>query len=456
MAFSINYCDFFFQRYNEYISAQQVTASLNDMEHHSTAKRLFIVSILSSVCFFLKSIELDLPSSGSFEAHESGDYLAVPASGDDDLGQYLTINNFELMAPQFAGSFTKDYTTPEGRMQAYFANLLTNEAANSHGSCGYVAFIQYLSYFDTFHNDHLIPYPYEVFSNTSYSTWAGAMTVSPGVINQSYPLPSDPEYIFENNVWVENINGYKSMDFYNFVQANKNTDFQMKLMDIVNTHRNNPPAPLYYTCGVGMWNYHLILDELYGTGTYTYQYFTKESFNASAVSDSSCVSGMFNGVASLLNAGKPAILHIARLHQGSYADYHAVVAYRLDSQGIHCNFGWSSLPSSTDTVLDLDPNSSDPYYITEYGYISDFSSSNESHAGNYVIGGLKYCGCGIRAVHSFTISQFNNSFHRKQCGCGYQCNEPHFIFEGQPYNGICAGCGASSRFLVTAPLPYED
>ena len=42
-------------------------------------------------------------------------------------------------------------------MQYYFYNLKNNYAMNLYGSCGYVAVGMFLSYYDTFHDDRIIP-----------------------------------------------------------------------------------------------------------------------------------------------------------------------------------------------------------------------------------------------------------------------------------------------------------
>ena len=56
---------------------------------------------------------------------------------------------------------TLDKNADVSNITKYFKNLYKYSPENSYGSCGYVSFIQYLSYYDTFYNDSIIPENYE-------------------------------------------------------------------------------------------------------------------------------------------------------------------------------------------------------------------------------------------------------------------------------------------------------
>ena len=60
---------------------------------------------------------------------------------NSDFSSYITMPDIDLLR--------NDRVT-------YFYNLCTYSPKNSHGSCGYVSLIQYLSYYDCFYNDSII------------------------------------------------------------------------------------------------------------------------------------------------------------------------------------------------------------------------------------------------------------------------------------------------------------
>lgn len=89
----------------------------------------------------------------------------------------------------------------------YFKNLHKYSPENNWGSCGYVSLIQYLSYYDSFINDNLIPKKYEKNDGVCDGLY-NATKNSPGVLN----LKSN----------IDNKN-YEQIE--KFVNDNKNIDF---------------------------------------------------------------------------------------------------------------------------------------------------------------------------------------------------------------------------------------
>ena len=75
---------------------------------------------------------------------------AMENDGFDIDYTFMTENDFEEDFEPFETN--KPGATGFG-MVSYFQNLDTYSPTNSQGSCGYVSFIQYLSYYDTFRND---------------------------------------------------------------------------------------------------------------------------------------------------------------------------------------------------------------------------------------------------------------------------------------------------------------
>ena len=131
--------------------------------------------------------------------------------------------------------FKKDFKTcntssQSNSMITYFKNLSDFSPKNSYGSCGFVSFIQYLSYYDTFYNDNIIPEKCE--KNYDGNDWESAMSKSPGVLRQDYPKSSN--------------------ELYNYVENNKNVDYQAYLMSIVNNDFGNDENNFYMKleCGI--------------------------------------------------------------------------------------------------------------------------------------------------------------------------------------------------------------
>lgn len=326
----------------------------------------------------------------------------------------------------------------------YFQNLFEYSPINHGGSCGYVSFIQYLSYLDAFVNDSFIPESYER-SQGNVDTLHQAFSVSPGVLRQSY----------------------SQTNLYSIIQENKSTDFQMYLMDIVNSFKERDQNQ--YSSGIGMWDYNIIINSLYSSSNYNFSYTRVGSFGTNAKPTDTNVVNWFNSyVKGKLDLGLSVILHIGQYDSStnSLNNYHSVVAYYYDALGIHANFGWGS--DSTDVVI----NSS--YQITEAGLI-DMSNVLVTHSNNYLVDGIEYCGYGIHnhryIDHYCTVCAdyteehdyhapfvwVNYYRHRITCGCGATTLQPHSVASGSFVGGLatCLVCGGSAKMGFT-PLSDDE
>ncbi len=296
-------------------------------------------------------------------------------------------------------------------IKTFFQNLYTYSPANSHGSCGYVSLIQFMSYFDTFYNDSIIPEAYDR-SKTDASSASEALASSPGVLRQSYP---------ENGT-----------QLYNFIQNNYQNDFQMRLMKIANETDNKIANE--YECGVGMWQYDSILSSLYNNSA---SYFMAHYYDeyASSPNAAASITQFDSYVKNQLDEGNPIILHIGQFDDETQTinNYHSVVAYYYDSEGIHCNYGWGS--DSTDIVI---PSGT---VITS---ACEFNKSlfSERHSNNYVYNSNYYCGCGDHLHHYEAYIRFNATYHTARCVCGFTVRKQHvFKAYGIDDGGTCVYCG---------------
>ena len=355
----------------------------------------------------------------------------------------------------FLGNFTPSsplILDPPDDMITFFQNLAAYSPANSSGSCGYVSLIQYLCYLDSFYNDGIIPQAYEQNQGSATSLF-NARLVSPGVLNHAYPSYNDiTEYI--NGQWQYTFYDTQGhTDFYNYVIANKSTDYQMKLMHIFNEANNR--AAYEYSASIGMWSYDTIFSTISALSGVSFSYVkASNTWPNTAPNDSTIQQYFYAYVTAQLALGRPVILHIAKAaslpeNQGTdyYSDYHSVVAYYYDDDGIHANFGWGS--NTTDLLITGDDGS---YYITDAGYL-DVSSIPIRHSDNFIVDNHGYCGCGTIHTHHYTfkyqqISLFSPN-HKSYCVCDSYITETHtvspesiFSINGHQY-GSCAYCNAS-------------
>ena len=290
----------------------------------------------------------------------------------------------------------------ETPMKTYFRKLLSYSPKNSHGSCGYVSFIQYLSYYDTFLNDNIIPEQYDM-GNSSSSNMSTARLTSPGVLRQDYP---------ETNL-------------YEFIQDNKHNDFQMYLMDIVNSSKNLSSSSYKYN--IGMWDYHYIIEELFPANNleFEYTYYTDLSEFAKPT-DNSIKEYFDDYIKSQLDLGNPVVVQICHYNDDNifdikYENNHSVVAYYYDTNGIHANFGWNSA-GSTDVVIN------DYYQIMAAGVIN-FSDLEVVHSNNYIVNNISYCGCGVHVHNYVGWEYYSKTSHKAVCECGESgvTSYPHAI-----------------------------
>lgn len=313
------------------------------------------------------------------------------------------------------------HPTTSGAVIDYFRNLSAYSPINSKNSCGYVSLIQYLSFYDTFYDDSIIPEFYEQ-NDGNKETMLEALKVSPGVLRQSYPIASS--YL------------------YNFVLKNKSTDYQMYLMYLFNQAMGNGSSN--YDSSIGMWDYQTIFDKINAFNGAEYSYLKLENFGTNAkINNSSVVSGFDSYVKQHLDNDEPVILHIAKYNSffNTYSAYHSVVAYYYDSLGIHTNFGWN------EDYTDVIPTDAG-YYIKEAG-VMDVSAIKNSHSSNYLIDGEHYCGCGKLTTHNYKhhYETYSKTNHKAYCECGAYQSQNHNMKTGSMATSggkkmsVCENCG---------------
>jgi len=362
---------------------------------------------------------------------------ATPKSNNETNNQNINKDihpNSEMSQSTFNTDFIYYIKTPGLELLSnerikYFYNLYTNSPTNSNGSCGYVSLIQYLSFYDCFYNDNIIPEKYER-NQGSVASLDEAREISPGVLKQPYPT--------------------QPTELYSFIQNNMYNDYQMYLMSIYNESINNSPDT--YKCSISMFNYFYIMQSIPAFSNTFFTYYRVEQFGDNAKPTDTGVINFFDSyVKGMLDQGYPVVLHIAQYNQTTnyfYDNYHSVVAYYYDEDGIHCNFGWGS--SSTDVVI---PSN---YQITSAGVIN-FNHVQECHSNNFIVNQAKYCGCGVHTEHYYHnhYETYSSDKHKSYCTCEDYVLHSHairaeniFIIFGQRH-AYCINCGTLINLTTT-------
>jgi len=303
----------------------------------------------------------------------------------------MTLSFFKVSASEIADLDEEEITFS---MKDYFQNLYENSPDNDKGTCSYVAFIQYLSYYDTFYNDNIILNAYEI--NDVAQSYDECIENSPGVLKQK----------IEDNI-IEYIETYKDIDF------------QAKLIDIVYNNRENETDNYI---SIKFLQYDTILENLLPSYNIIMERnYYKDLFGDISYDDPEVIDWYDSYIKRQLDLGNPVIVGIKyRENETKDLENHAVVAYYYDEEGIHANFGWGV--NSEDMI------------INEYSYIIetavlDFSDMPEVHSNNYKINDVEYCGCGYK-THTHTYydewTSVSDIAHTRTCiECNYIKNEEH-------------------------------
>ncbi len=331
-------------------------------------------------------------------------------------------------------------TNPTNNMGLYFKNLYNFSPENSYYSYAYVSLIQCLSYYDTFYNDSIIPECYER-KQENATNWATARSISPGVVRQTYP--------------------YATAELREFIDENKDYDYQMRLIDKGTFYAQPGINPIFAISYISMKEYNALFQEIDELNDLTYNYMSINTYEEGTdIDDPSTMAEFDYYVKMHLNAGEPVILHIKEYNEryDRYENYHSVVAYYYNEEGIHANFGYGQ--DSTDVIVSY------PFFITDAGVI-DVSSIPEIHSNNYVVNGYPYCGCGENMHdHNFSdhygLQPRNSSVHRAYCECGEYNLRPHTVMHDditiidRNRYANCIECGALVNLDLNIVITYSN
>lgn len=271
-------------------------------------------------------------------------------------------------------------------MKTYFQYLDSNIAINSHGSCGYVALIECLSYYDTFYNDNIIP---ENFENDiiNFDSITHALYRSPGVKSMPYPEPIDKQ------------------SFYNFVVENMDNDLQLTMM-YENINWSNDYDDISTIVSINQTRYNQLLKQVIGEEiSFSYTHYTEQMIHNEETKNYYA-----EYIKNNIDCGRPVIVTIINRNvlTGEYINStcHSAVAYYYDEDGIHLNYGYSIIGSS-DIMLGEAANDNEETLVMMAGVI-DVSNYDHSHSNNYMIYDVYNCPCGAKSIDE-VVSEFEIS-----------------------------------------------
>ncbi|MDE7439687.1 MAG: hypothetical protein K2N23_04180 [Clostridia bacterium] len=275
----------------------------------------------------------------------------------------------------------KEYyaTTTFNRIN-YFENLSQYSAYNSVDSCGFVALIQALSFYDTFYNRYTIPYTYNR-KNELATTENEAKAESPGVLRQVY-------------------DSTKYTSYYEYCNATQATDFQSYLTVLYNNKRGTNNDGQHkdddgkyvdnFEKSIGTQNYQTVLNELY-EDDYTVKVNDYNKLSQKQYLDL---------IKETISSGNPIVVQIVKYDSAGNASRHAVVAYDYDASNIYANFGWGRGYNRSPLL-----GGSAGYTEIYRAATLDFSKSGHWHSDNYVINSKSYCGCNISDKINFVVPE---------------------------------------------------
>ncbi|MBE5764171.1 MAG: hypothetical protein E7339_01025 [Clostridiales bacterium] len=293
-----------------------------------------INAIILAFIFIVLSLPINFTvlASGSYEC---SDYLGTIPSGEDTDFGYEAIDSYS--------SF----------MKYYFHNLKENHGFNYQGSCGYVAVGMLFAYYDTFHDDRIIPESYDKFFDVNeYTAYINGNPYD--MIN----LQSSPGFgndIIENPIGYVPTEGFpyyantlSATEYYNVVESRIETELHSYLISL--GHEKGwykPSNPRKEYCSTTHANLlelipYYLLEKYPSDNSNQFSGFSTADFTLSSIEKSDAYgNNVKNFVINQIDAGNPVLLALTWGGSG-----HVVIAYDYEIVNgeieIFCHFGWGN------------------------------------------------------------------------------------------------------------------
>ena len=324
-------------------------------------------------------------------------------------------------------TYSSGITSYDDFMTAYYDNLTYNYGINYKNSCGYIALGMFLSYYDTYLYDGIIPEQYDAVSVGTEDDMISRRN-SPGIVRdviQNVNNPDDDELLYMT-----------ANDYYSMLVSMSNYSLHAKLITIGayygNYNFSSMRAPALTSINEREQILNYFLSNVSGIDSDSYA-ITKYS---------STTSNVKSFTINAIQSGHPVLLSVA---MPNTAIGHAVVAYDCDptTGEIYCHWGLGA------DQTHINPED-EGFTIFRNAMVIDFDMEH-SHSNNYgvttVINNTPstqyYCydDCRILTytdLHSYTqnYESVSTTQHKAYCECGEYVFQNHVI-----QNNECIACG---------------
>ncbi len=306
----------------------------------------------------------------------------------------------------------------------YYYNLTENFAKNYKGTCNYVAIAMFLSYYDTFWDDNIIPYQYEV--NPASTVAIDQRTSSPGIRSDKIP-----HYTHEEAMNLSN------SEYYNLVMEMTDTYFQPFLFKIAEDdlgyelkHNENSFATMSAIERAIFLDHYL---QTYGGLEQTDYKITMKGGDG----DITYSDAIKSYIVEQAKKGNPVL---ASIIMDSISHTCIIYDYNATSDILYLHFG-----NYQATVHMSSMASINTYFCS--ALTIEFNSKH-NHSNNYILvtnGNLTYhCGCELPThKHKYTHSyaQYNDEYHLEYCHCGASKQNLHECTGLYGRYEACIHCG---------------
>lgn len=346
------------------------------------------------------------------------------------------IDNDICIAPEATLDVTSNTTTTYSNyVNQYFRNL-NNIGNNIYGTCAYIALGMFLSYFDSYWNDNIIPEQYDktetIVSSNSYLN-------SPG--------------IYDPTVRDEDVDIF---DYKAYMMTQTSDNFHAYLLSIGNSLgymtdsrlEKNKSMGVFFDETYNVLNEYLSLNPAANTENFSYTYINHMTdYDSIATGTSSTYSEiMYDNIVGWVKLGYPVIVSVAGPNRKDSG--HVLIAYDYDedTNTLYGNFGWKGYGYTHTNVLGYAGGHTYEYIK---GYILGVPNSTHSHSNNYVLqNGERLCSCKLDTHnHSYKYTRIDESTHSRTCYCDDYSEHSHtFTVNSTSTKYVCMYCGHTKPY----------
>lgn len=316
----------------------------------------------------------------------------------------------------------------------YYYNLTENFAKNYKGTCNYVAIAMFLSYYDTFWDDDIIPYQYEI--NPASTVAIDQRTSSPGIRTDKIPGYTHEEAMnLSNSEYYDLVMGMTDRYFQPFLFKIAEDDLGYELQ------HNEESFATMLAIERAMFIDHYL--QTYGGLEATDYKISIQGSDGNTAFSSTIKSHIIEQV----KKGKPVL---ASIIMDSISHTCIIYDYNAANDVLYLHFG--------NYQATVHMSSAASMYTYFCSALTIEFNSKHNHSNNYVLvtnGNVTYhCGCELPThQHKYTHSyaQYDGTYHTEFCHCGASKQNLHTV-EGFDRYEPCIYCGATVDLWTTGTL----